>query len=81
MTKLTESGLIEAVREALTITDDSDALTSAELCEALGVPSVKVWKILKGLGSKIECVQVVRVNITGRQQTVPAYRYREKSSE
>ena len=78
---VTEESLIAAVREALNVSDDENALTRQELCKALSLRDTQAWRALKLLVNEgvVECVKVRRINITGFPQKLPGYRIKATS--
>ena len=73
---ITETALLDAVREALSVSDDTNAVTVNELCDALGITHKVAWQTLRLLVAEdvVECVKVRRQNITGHPQKLPGYR-------
>ena len=74
---VTQSELIAALQAAMEQPDDPEgAVTTAELAEQLGWHVVKVRDELGKLdrAGRLECVKVIRRDITGRVGNRPAYR-------
>jgi predicted ArsR family transcriptional regulator len=73
---ITETALLDAVREALSVSDDTNAVTVNELCDALSITHKTAWQALKLLVAEdvVECVKVRRQNIAGHPQKLPGYR-------
>lgn len=76
--RITESELLEALRDASRRSgaDDSGALTSHELADALGVSHVTVLVYLKRVkrAGQLEVVRINREGVDGRVSPVTGYR-------
>lgn len=57
---------------------DAAAMTSTELCKAIGRSARVVYRLLDELGDQVEVVYKQITNRTGIRQTVPAYRLRKR---
>lgn len=79
---MTQDALLDALRQAMERApkDDPGALTAHELMDALGLSIERTRRLLKDLlrSGQCEAVKVSRVDISGRVQSVPAYRLRKQ---
>jgi Asp/Glu/hydantoin racemase len=78
--KVTQDDLLDALRDALAKPVNGDGTTAGEMADAIGRPVAVIRKALRAVASegRLEVVMVTRSDLTGRQQTVPAYRIKPK---
>jgi predicted ArsR family transcriptional regulator len=73
---LTESQLLEALREAMGAQPDQSSVTTTELMERFGLSEGTVRRRLKPLirSGKLVATRKVVTDMAGRPQPVPAYK-------
>lgn len=78
--RVTENDLLDEVRAALERQGPEDALTTREMCAAMGVGMPKMREIVRALveSGAVEPVKVLRPRMDGTPTTVSAYRYVKK---
>ena len=73
---ITQSEVLDALREALSVPDAADGITSAEVRHATGrgYSVVREWLLKEVTAGRVECVLVKRPKVDGVVQLVTGYR-------